>query len=118
MLSFPVFSWQGDHDAKSEILRVKCIFGSSRKILLRWGTFVNFDSFTELVKIKKKKTWNGLLLIIWDKGDKNHRNQRYTPTKAIQGSTPPGQNPPFRNNASCRSCDCAEGSEQLLSKFK
>ena len=48
MLSFPVFSWQGDHDAKSEILRVKCIFGTSRKILLRWGTFVNFDSFTEL----------------------------------------------------------------------
>ena len=59
----------------------------------------------------KKKTWNNPLLIsvTWDKGDKNHINQRHTPTKAIQGSTPSGQNPPFRNNASCRSCDCAEG---------
>ena len=61
----------------------------------------------------KKKTWNDPLLIsvTWDKGDKNHINQRHTPTKAIQGSTwhPPGQNPPFRNNASCWSCDCAEG---------
>ena len=42
-------------------------------------------------KKKKKKTWNGLLLIIWDKGDKNHINQRYTPQRPYKGVHPLGR---------------------------